>query len=102
MDGRAARPTTTPLPSWHGRTGGIRTPDLLVRSQSLYPTELRSVRCCASEVAACRLEKASADTSTGLFGASTRGGWKRVAPARLHHPKNDLYCSHDRAEKAER
>ena len=25
-----------------GRTGGIRTPDLLVRSQSLYPTELRS------------------------------------------------------------
>ena len=51
-------------PGGHGRTGGIRTPDLLVRSQSLYPTELRSVRCCAEKVADDLPEKASADTST--------------------------------------
>ena len=31
-----------PNPVLRGRTGGTRTPDLLVRSQSLYPAELRS------------------------------------------------------------
>ena len=30
-----------PLPD-HGALEGIRTPDLLVRSQTLYPTELRA------------------------------------------------------------
>ena len=30
-----------PLPEY-GALGGIRTPDLLVRSQTLYPTELRA------------------------------------------------------------
>ena len=29
-----------------GVTGGIRTPDLLVRSQTLYPTELQSLATC--------------------------------------------------------
>ena len=28
----------------YGALGGIRTPDLLVRSQTLYPTELRAQR----------------------------------------------------------
>ena len=29
---------------WCGAPGEIRTPDLLVRSQALYPTELRALR----------------------------------------------------------
>ena len=31
-----------PLPDNSGALEGIRTPDLLVRSQTLYPTELRA------------------------------------------------------------
>ncbi len=30
---------------YYWRAGEIRTPDLLVRSQTLYPTELRARRC---------------------------------------------------------
>ena len=40
-------PKPSALPSWatsrySGALEGIRTPDLLVRSQTLYPTELRA------------------------------------------------------------
>jgi hypothetical protein len=38
LEGREARIYGLPV----GVTGGIRTPDLLVRSQMLYPAELRS------------------------------------------------------------
>ena len=31
-----------PLPDIYGALEGIRTPDLLVRSQTLYPAELRA------------------------------------------------------------
>src|SRR6266436_9251488 len=33
-----------------GAPGGTRTPDLLVRSQTLYPTELRARRCDARKI----------------------------------------------------
>jgi hypothetical protein len=44
---RQARPGTARQPPtldllWNGAPGEIRTPDLLVRSQALYPTELRA------------------------------------------------------------
>ena len=46
-----------------GRTGGIRTPDLLVRSQSLYPAELRSEMFFVRDPCLIRNLQAKSDTS---------------------------------------
>lgn len=46
MDRKTSIPRVWPLgifSSWNGGRGRIRTHDLLIRSQSLYPTELRAL-----------------------------------------------------------
>ncbi len=55
------RPGGLELPTfWFvGAPGGTRTPDLLVRSQTLYPTELRARRVRARRIVYRRLLRAS-------------------------------------------
>src|SRR5262249_7540698 len=90
-----------PAPSGkRGETGGIRTPDLLVRSQSLYPTELRSRRCTLKGRK--RPAKTRPDGNTRPFRVSTNPGKPALSGHACASRGRNLYCAHDRAEKAER
>src|SRR2546422_11204105 len=77
-----------------GAPGGTRTPDLLVRSQTLYPTELRA----RSETLHCQQFTASSSSistsSFGSFGTLVRNHWVRY----LSHGKQFklIHFMHDR------